>query len=121
IRCDGDTAQGKWLSIAVASGAFYGGGNPIPQAAANDGQLDVVAVRPRSFVRLLLAYVMVRIFGREARKNATIVHFKGRHCSVTTRRPKTITADGEVVSSTPLEARCESGRLQVLCEVVVNT
>lgn len=121
IRCDGDTAQGRWLSIAIASGAFYGGGNPIPQAAANDGQLDVVAVRPRSFVHLILAYTLVRIFGREPRKNATIVHLKGSYCNVATRRPKTITADGEVVSSTPLEARCEAGRLQVLCETVVST
>lgn len=121
IRCDKGMVRGRWLSVAVASGAFFGGGNRIPQASANDGQLDVIAVRPRPLLQLLLTFVMVRLTGTTPTRTSTVVHMKGRECSVRTRKPKTVTADGDVVSKTPLAVHCSTGSLEVVGPSVIST
>lgn len=121
IRCDKGFVKGRWLSIAVASGAFFGGGNEIPQAAANDGQLDVIAVKPRPLFQLLLTFLMVRLNRRSPRRTSTLIHLKGSHCTVRTGKPKTVTADGDVVGQTPLDVTCRPGVLQVIGAQVVAT
>ncbi|WP_166267661.1 diacylglycerol/lipid kinase family protein [Marinobacter caseinilyticus] len=121
IRCQQAWVKGRWLTIGVATGAFYGGGHFIPQATANDGQLDVVAVRPRPIPHLLLAFLLTRLLGRTPKTSETLVHLKGVRCDIKTRRPKTVTADGEIMGETPLEVRCEAGCLQVICSAVVTT
>jgi YegS/Rv2252/BmrU family lipid kinase len=121
IRCDRAEVSGRWLSIAVASGAFFGGGNEIPDASANDGQLDVIAVRPRPLFQLLFTFLMVRLNKRAPKRTSTMVHMKGQRCSVQTGKPKTVTADGDVVSKTPLDVLCSSGSLKVIGPKVVST
>ncbi|GAA3576552.1 MULTISPECIES: diacylglycerol/lipid kinase family protein [Marinobacter] len=121
IECDRGQVSGRWLSVAVASGAFYGGGNEIPQAAADDGLLDVIAVRPRPLLQLLLTFVMVRLNRQAPRRTSTLLHLKGRQCRIGTRKPKTVTADGEVVGKTPLTVTCRPGCLKVIASTVVST
>lgn len=121
IRCEKGMVSGRWLSVAVASGAFFGGGNQIPQASANDGQLDVIAVRPRPVLQLIFTYMIVRLSKRSPKRTSTMVHMKGQHCSVMTRKPKTVTADGDVVSKTPLKVTCSCGSLKVIGARVIST
>ncbi|WP_372981178.1 diacylglycerol kinase family protein [Marinobacter sediminum] len=121
IRCDKGVVKGRWLSIAVASGAFFGGGNEIPEASANDGQLDVIAVKPRPLLQLLLTFVMVRLNKRSPQRTSTIIHLKGTRCSVHTGKPKTITADGDVMGQTPLEVECQPQCLSVIAPTIVST
>lgn len=121
IRCDKGRVKGRWLSIAVASGAFFGGGNEIPEASANDGQLDVIAVKPRPLFQLLLTFIMVRLNRRSPRRTSTIVHLKATRCSVRTGKPKTVTADGDVVGKTPLDVVCRPHVLSVIGPTVVST
>lgn len=121
IECDKGLVQGRWLSIAVASGAFFGGGNEIPEASANDGQLDVIAVRPRPLLQLLLTFLTVRLYRQSPRRTSTLVHLKGTHCRVQTRKPKTVTADGDVVSKTPLRVSLHKGALRVVAPAIVST
>lgn len=121
IECENGTVAGRWLSIAVATGAFFGGGNEIPEASANDGQLDIVAVKPRSLLRLLLTFLRVRILRRSPGHTDTVVHLKSPWCRVVTRKPKTVTADGDVAGKTPLDVTCQPGCLNVICEQVVST
>ncbi|MBW4934034.1 diacylglycerol/lipid kinase family protein [Marinobacter sp. F4206] len=121
IRCDKGFVKGRWLSIAVASGAFFGGGNEIPEASANDGQLDVIAVKPRPLFQLLLTFLMVRLNRSSPQRTSTIVHLKGTHCSVQTGKPKTVTADGDVVGETPLKVLCRPHVLSVIGPTVVST
>lgn len=121
IRCDKGLVRGRWLSIAVASGAFFGGGNEIPEASANDGQLDVIAVKPRPLLQLLLTFVMVRLNRRSPQRTSTIVHLKGVRCSVRTGKAKTVTADGDVLGKTPLDVVCRPGVLSVIGPTVVGT
>lgn len=121
IRCDKGFVKGRWLSIAVASGAFFGGGNEIPEASANDGQLDVIAVKPRPLLQLLLTFVMVQLNRKSPQRTSTIVHLKGARCSIQTDKPKTVTADGDVIGKTPLNVVCRPNSLSVIGPTVVST
>ncbi len=121
IRCDKGFVKGRWLSIAVASGAFFGGGNEIPEASANDGQLDVIAVKPRPLLQLFLTFLMVRLNRRSPQRTSTIIHLKGSRCTVNTSKPKTITADGDVLGKTPLQVTCRPHSLSVIGPTIVST
>lgn len=114
IQCDKGRVTGRWLSIAVASGAYFGGGNQVPEAVTDDGLLDVIAVKPRPLIQLLLTFVTVRLSRAAPRRTSTLVHLKGRHCRIRTRRPKTVTADGDVAGYTPLDIRCGHKALTVI-------
>lgn len=121
IRCDKGVVTGRWLSVAVANGAFFGGGSEMPEASVNDGLLDVVAVRPRSLIQLLFAFVTLRLKHQPPRRISTLVHLKGKRCAIRTGTPKTVTADGEVIGKTPLKASCLGTRLSVVGQGVVRT
>ena len=114
IRCDQGVVTGRWLSVAVANGAFFGGGGEIPEASLGNGRLSVVAVKPRPLIFLLATFILVRLGRRSSRRTSTLMHLKGRHCSIETGKPKIVTADGEVVGKTPLEVTCRPARLCVI-------
>jgi len=121
IRCDQGVVTGRWLSVAVANGAFFGGGSEIPETSADDGCLSVVAVRPRPLIQLLVTFVLVQVVRQSPRRTSTLVHLKGRHCVIETGKPKTVTADGEVVGKTPLEVTSRPASLRVIGREVVTT
>ena len=50
-----------------------------------------------------------------------LVHIKSQRCLVHTGKPKTVTADGDVVSRTPLNVVCKQGSLRVIGSKVVST
>lgn len=121
IKCDQAFVSGRWLSIAVSSGAFFGGGNEIPQATADDGLLDIIAVKPRPLVQLLLTFFMVRFSGKSPNRTSTVVHLKGRRCDILTSRPKVVTVDGDEAGRTPLHVVCRKHCLRVIGVSVVKT
>ncbi|MFO7529972.1 MAG: diacylglycerol kinase family protein [Marinobacter sp.] len=114
IRCGKGSVRGRWLSIAVANGAYFGGGHEIPEAAPDDGYVEVIAVKPRPVAQLLLTFVMLRLNRAAPTRTSTLVHLKGTHCSVRTRKPKTVTADGDIAGKTPLDVSCQYQALQVI-------
>ncbi|MDY6798218.1 MAG: diacylglycerol kinase family lipid kinase [Pseudomonadota bacterium] len=121
IRTDQSVMEGRWLSVAVATGAYFGGGHEIPQASADDGLLDVIAVKPRPWLQLLFAFLMVRLNGKTPRRTSTVVHIKGKWCQLETHQPKTVTVDGDVAGKTPFEAHCRPAALKVIGRRVVHT
>ncbi|WP_309045091.1 diacylglycerol/lipid kinase family protein [Marinobacter sediminicola] len=121
ISCDKALVRGRWLSIAVSSGAFFGGGNEIPQATADDGLLDVIAVKPRPLLQLLLTFLLVRLSGKSPDRTSTVVHLKGKRCDILTSKPKTMTVDGDEAGKTPLHAVCRQHCLRVIGANVVRT
>jgi len=121
IETEKGTVAGRWLTVAVSSGAFFGGGNEIPQASAGDGQLDVVAVRPRSLFQLFLTFLTVRLSRSSPKRTSTVVHLKSPTVSITARSPRTVTMDGDIAGHTPLRARCRPACLKVVCEELVTT
>lgn len=121
IQCDRSSMRGRWLSIAVSNGAFFGGGNEIPQATADDGLLEVIAVKPRPLVQLVLTFFMVQLSGKSPQRTSTVVHLKGKRCDIFTTQPKTVTADGEEAGKTPLHVVCRKQCLRVVGASVVRT
>lgn len=120
ITCDEAFVRGRWLSIAVSSGAFFGGGNEIPQAIADDGKLDIIAVKPRPLVQLLLTFFLVQFSGKSPRRTSTVVHLKGKRCDIVTSKPKTVTVDGDEAGKTPLYVVCRKHCLRVISESIVR-
>ncbi|MBZ0334238.1 lipid kinase YegS [Marinobacter sp. JH2] len=120
IQTEESAMKGRWLSVAIASGAFFGGGHEIPEASANDGQLNVVAVKPRPLLQLLFAFLMVRLNGKTPRRTSTIVQVKSSVCQVRTTQPKPVTVDGDEAGTTPFEAVCKKGVLRVIGREVVQ-
>ncbi|MFL1405979.1 diacylglycerol/lipid kinase family protein [Marinobacter sp. M1N3S26] len=114
IATDTATVTGRWLSIAIANGAWFGGGTEVPGAAVDNGRLVVIAVRPASMVSLVGAFIMTRLLRRTPRDTKTVVELACPWCRITTRRPRTVTVDGDVVGKTPLEMTCRPGELRVI-------
>jgi diacylglycerol kinase (ATP) len=112
ITLDEETFSRSVLFVAIANGAFYGGGMKIaPDAEADDGWLDVCVVGDVS--RLTALREMPNLYrGTHVRNPAVSVH--------TTRTihiegdPATLThLDGEPFGTLPLEVRIAPGVLSV--------
>ncbi|WP_242634456.1 diacylglycerol/lipid kinase family protein [Marinobacter salicampi] len=116
ISSGAQTVKGLWLSVAVASGAFYGGGNRMPEAVCDDGKLDIMAVRSQSLLRLLATFLAIKLLRRSADTQKSVVHMKSTWCTVHTHRPKHITADGELAGKTPARYTCGQGQLKVIAD-----
>ncbi|EWH03382.1 diacylglycerol/lipid kinase family protein [Halomonas sp. BC04] len=116
IEHDGGTAEGRWLTIAVASGAFFGGGQRIEEARIDDGRFDIVAMRPRSRIRLLLALLATRLRGHGPDDTSTLVHVQSSRCRIQLQHAKTLTADGEIIGRVArTTAMTRQGVLNVIC------
>jgi diacylglycerol kinase (ATP) len=102
LVCDGERAIGRSIQVAVGNGKYYGGGNAVAtDATIDDGTFDVYSLEPRNRWRLLL---MLPWFRRGAHGSWPEVRaMRCRHLVIRTRRPRKITADGEIVTTTPAE------------------
>lgn len=100
LRADGEEILVATLQIAVGNGRYYGGGMVVEQAAAiDDGMLDVYSLEPRARWRLLF---MARAFrAGEHRKLREVRTLRCRTITITTRRSRHVSADGEIVTRTP--------------------
>ncbi|PPK53104.1 diacylglycerol/lipid kinase family protein [Marinobacter persicus] len=121
IHCDKGVITGRWLSVAVANGGFFGGGNEIPETSVNNGCLSVVAVKPRPLIQLLATFVLVQLGRQSPRRSSTFMHLKARRCVIETGKPKTVTADGELIGKTPLEVASRPASLMVIGRRIVAT
>ena len=121
IRCDGEFIKGRWLSIAIGSGAFFGGGSEMPETEADDGQLHVIAVKPRPILQLLLTFILVRITGKTPSRTSTVVHLRGRRCHIETNTKRVFTADGDEAGETPVSFECRPACLRVIGTQIVRT
>ncbi len=100
LRTDGEEVLVTTLQIAVGNGRYYGGGMVVSaDATIDDGCLDVYSLEPRARWRLLF---MARAFrAGEHDKLREVRAIRCRSASVTTRRPRDVSADGEIVTRTP--------------------
>ncbi len=100
LLADGHETRVTTLQIAVGNGRYYGGGMVVEaEARIDDGTLDVYSLEPRARWRLLL---MARAFrAGEHRKLDEVRTIRCRSVTIGTRRPRDVSADGEIVTRTP--------------------
>lgn len=112
LACDGETERRRLLQIAIGNGRHYGGGLTVSEdAAIDDGALDLYAVPPLPWWRILLLLPRLR-FGPRANDRGILLR-RGREIEVRTSRPLSIDTDGEITRSTPARFRVLPGALEV--------
>ncbi|SCY35452.1 lipid kinase [Microvirga guangxiensis] len=100
IESEEGTVRVRTLQIAVGNGRFYGGGNAVEKDAAIDDQhLDLYSLE---FERAWKLALMARSF-RYGEHGAwsEVRAIRAKEFDIRTRRPRSINADGEIVTHTP--------------------
>lgn len=112
IVCDGKQRRVRAIQIAVGNGRHYGGGMTVAeQASIDDHRFFLYSVEPLSLWELVRFAPAFRA-GRFAEHHPVDLDH-GRQVTVATRRPMTITADGEVLTRTPAQFDLVAGAVQV--------
>ncbi|QOR40046.1 diacylglycerol kinase family lipid kinase [Billgrantia diversa] len=120
IECDNGVVEGRWLTIAIASGAYFGGGHSIAEARIDDGRLDVIAVRHRSWFRVVMAFLATRLMGHTPHHDDTLEHLQSSQCHIQLQQARTLTADGETLGRmSNVSAFTRRGVLRVACHPLV--
>lgn len=112
VTCDGRSVTLRSLHLAVANGRHYGGGMvAAPDAAIDDGRLDLWSLRPMGPWRLMALLPALRRgeHGRAPEVDA----MRGEAIEVETNVPMPINTDGEVTTQTPARFEVAHGALQV--------
>lgn len=112
IWVDGTTHRVKAVQIAVGNGRHYGGGLTIADdAAIDDGWLDLYAAEVAHWWQVVALLPALRTGAFRHRDD--VKNLRGREFKITTRHSRQATADGEIVSSTPLHFRLVPRALDV--------
>jgi len=110
---DSEEFSGEVMWIAVANSAFYGGGLRIaPEAAVDDGVLDVCVIEKMSPLRLLALYPSL-MRGTHVRSRG-VRYFRSTWVRLRSPVGTAVFGDGELLGEVPLEARIDPGALRVL-------
>lgn len=96
----GTATRTRTMQIAVGNGRFYGGGTVVAEhAAIDDGHLDLYSLEMRRVWSLAL---MLRSFRSGEHGAWSEVHTaRGTEFEVRTVQPRSVNADGEIITETP--------------------
>jgi len=111
LRIDGVERDLPAMLVAVANGAYYGGGMQIaPTASITDGNLDVTIVHPVS--RFTLIRLLGRMFDGSFVTDPAIETLKAKEVVIDGDGLLGM-ADGEALGDVPLGVTCQAGALTV--------
>jgi diacylglycerol kinase (ATP) len=112
IVIDGEPQERRVLFVAIANGAYYGGGMRIaPDAALDDGWLDLCVVGDIS--RLTALRELPNLYrGTHVRNPAVSVH-RARQVEITGDGTTHVHLDGEPFGTIPLRVEIRRGSLEV--------
>ncbi len=112
IESDGQHQMSRTVHLAVGNGRHYGGGMTISEdASLEDGRLDIYSLEVDKIWRLLMLLPALRS-GRTHRWTE-IRTLSGQRFSIRTHRPRSINADGEIVTKTPAVFKVLPGAVEV--------
>lgn len=114
IVMSGQTIEGLFLQVSVGNGRYHGGGLQAgPDAAIDDGLLHIYTIAAASWWKLL-PVGPVLLLGQH-RWSRSVRAFSVEEAVVRTDRPRTVTADGEIVATTEdvVEVKVVRGALSV--------
>lgn len=112
ISVRGEETEVRTLQIAVGNGRHYGGGQVVEEhASITDGRLDLYSLDPRAVWKLALEFQRFR----EGRHGvwAEVKTAKCTEFDITTRKPRPINADGDIVTETPAHFVVRPGAIEV--------
>ena len=109
----GEFTRHRARTLVIGNVGFLQAGMPlIPDAAIDDGQLDVVLLYPRRFLSWLP--LAVRVLTRNKRTDETITRMTGREVVVRSHTDAPRQLDGDLIApGRELRATCVHGRLLV--------
>lgn len=115
VTVDGRTYEERGYTVVAANSGYYGQGLHIaPDAAVDDGMLDVVIIRhaPR---RLFFSVMRELPHGTHVRRPMIRV-LRGREVTIEADRDIPFGADGELLGTLPAKVRVLPGALRVLAD-----
>ena len=113
VVVDGDAHRFDAYTVVVANSGYYGSGMHIaPDAALDDGVLEVVVIRAASKLRLIRA--MPKLYAGTHVELEEVVVLRGREVSVAAADPILAYGDGERLGPLPITATVRPSALQVL-------
>jgi YegS/Rv2252/BmrU family lipid kinase len=109
----GEFTKHRARTVVIGNVGHLQAGMPlIPDAAIDDGQLDVVLLYPRRFLSWLP--LAARVLTKNPRTDDTITRMRGRAVVVRTPAPAPRQLDGDLIEpGKELRAECDHGRLLV--------
>jgi YegS/Rv2252/BmrU family lipid kinase len=113
LTVDGEASSFPGYSVAVANSGVFGGGMfLVPDAALDDGLLDVVTIARKSRV----AYVrnLPRVFHGTHLRDPAVRVLRARQVTFSADRPFTAYADGDPIAELPVTVRVLPGALRVV-------
>jgi YegS/Rv2252/BmrU family lipid kinase len=113
IRDAHETHVGRWLQITVANGRSFGGGQEFFDASPFDGELDLLAIKPRPLHQLVYFWMLARL-KRGAPQHPALIHLRSATFEISGRSRKTVTADGETLGRLPVRFAIKPGALRVI-------
>ncbi len=113
LHVDGKTHYLHSIQIAVGNGRYYGGGNVVDEKSEiDDGTLCLYSLPPSTLWKLL-SYAFFLRYGKHHYMQETFT-VSGQHIEITTRKPKDIIADGELIAKTPAVFKVIPQALEVI-------
>lgn len=104
LRFDGQTQTGRYNSVVVCNGQYFGGGMWIcPPAAPDDGIFDIVILKDLNNLEFLAS--VPRVYKGTHLSHPKVQTFQAREISVESRQRMFIQAEGEVVGEAPATFR----------------
>lgn len=112
ISFDGNEREGKFNSVIVCNGQYFGGGMWIgPQAKADDGAFDVVTLGDLNKAELLLN--LPRIYNGAHLTHPKVDCFRAREIRVEAKQRMFIQAEGELIGEAPATFRILPAALNI--------
>lgn len=112
VEHDGKVEQIRSIQIAVGNGRYYGGGMAVSvDAEIEDGLLHVYSVAPATLWKLLRA--TLPLMRGVAKDPEAVQMLEARQLRVETERPMSVVADGERITTTPVDFEVLPAAIQV--------
>ncbi|MEX0759404.1 MAG: lipid kinase [Tistlia sp.] len=112
IRCDRETARGRFIHIAVGNGPNFGGGLVVDEdCRIDDETLYLYAIKPVGFWRMLRLAPWIR--AGQLRPWPEVLTLRGKRITIATPMRRRINLDGEIAGHTPCTFTVEAKVLEV--------
>jgi len=114
LTIDGKSRRGRFLSVIVANGRFFGGGMKVaPMADLSDGKLDVITVNDIGKLELLKAFPRIYRGTHITHPKVSLATASVVQVDPAERMP--VSADGELLGEGPVVFRLLPQALAVAC------